>query len=440
MKTVKISFILCTIFFSSIKSNAQEISAYLNGGFQGLDYKVNYGDNDIKFGGKIGVGYTYFINKNWGIVTGAEFGIHKNKTTLVDRIYTTYELDIDNDIFEYRVKTTNYKEKNTFNTISIPLMIQYRTTGETQFYINGGARVFFPFSYKTKASVDAITMTGYYEDINVELVDLPKFGFKTVTDWGNTTKNDLKTAFALSGETGVSFKLSEKIRLYTGIYADYGLNDILKKNQSANDIPLVKYNSDGSVIVQPNGVIKANDLVDKAKLLNYGIQVRIGFNAKRKNKELVTKETKDDTFLNIIEEDVAVENQPKEEKIIVQPKKEITKQEIQQIEEHILFKTLGNTTLSDENKIQINNVSNILKKYPEQKVAITGYTCSIGTEERNVRARLKRAQAVATELENNGIEAQQFEIKTVDEYVPLYPNNTEINRQRNRRVVITVLN
>lgn len=438
MKTVKISFILCTIFFSSIKSNAQEISTYLNGGFQGLDYKVNYGDNDLKFGGKIGVGYTYFINQNWGIVTGAEFGFHKNKTTLTNRIYTTNEFDRDGDIFEYRIKTNNYKEKNTFNTISIPLMIQYRTKGETQFYINGGARVFFPFSYKTKASVDAITMTGYYEDINVELVDLPKFGFKTVTDWSNTTKNDLKTAFALSGETGVSFKLSEKIRLYTGIYMDYGLNDIQKKNQSANDIPLVNYNSDGSVIVQPNSVIKANDLVDKAKLLNYGIQVKIGFNVKRKEKEVLKEEN--DTFLNIIEEDVVVENLPKEEITIVQPKQEISKQEIQQIEEHILFKSLGNITLSDENKIQINKVAEILKQYPEQKVIISGYTCSIGTEERNVRARFKRAQAVASELENNGIENQQFEIKTIDEYVPLYPNNTELNRQKNRRVVITVPN
>jgi len=440
MKPVKNSIIIGSILLCSIHSNAQEFSITLNGGFQGLDYKIKEGDNKIQFGGKAGLGYTYFFNKNWGIVTGAEFGFYKNSSTLKDKIYTTNQVDSDTDGFEYRNKTVNYKEITKFNTINIPLMVQYHTNGKAQFFINGGGRVFFPFAYKINSTADQLDMTGYYADLNIELDQMPRHGFSNLTNWTNNNKNSLKTAFALSAETGVSFKITDAVRLYTGLYIDYGLNDIQKKNNTILENPIVNYDSEGTMNIKPNGMLKADGFVDNAKLLAYGFQIKIGFSKKQ-----VKKET-DIIVEDKIEEIVIVEKTPeviKEPETIISEKEiefdTIKVEEIKIIEDHILFKTLGNTKLSEENKKQLNEITEVLKLYPNQKVEIQGYSCSIGTEDRNIRVRLKRAQAVGEYLETKGILPEQYEIKPVIEVEPLFPNNSESNRQKNRRAVIKLI-
>lgn len=232
---------------------AQEWSVTLNGGPQGLDYHVYNEKTTLKTGGKIGVGYTYFFHPNWSLVTGAEFSLFRNTIRLNNEIPRTYQVDSEGDVFEYRIQTKGYQEKSRFYGVSIPLMIQYHTKGTTQFYINAGGQIVFPFSQKSTINISEIKTSGYYEDLNVELTNLPHHGFGTLTDWKTENSVKLKTGFALSAVTGVSFKLSEKVRLYTGVYVDYGLNDMVKP-VSANS-PLIKYEAE-RITQLANGVLR----------------------------------------------------------------------------------------------------------------------------------------------------------------------------------------
>jgi len=280
MKTIKNSLVLSFIFLGIIFCNAQQISILANAGMQGLSYKINDGNNKLKIGGRIGVGYTYFLNYHLAIITGLELGAYSNKTTLNDAVYTSDEIDTEGELFEFRVKTKGYKEENKFNAISIPLMLQYRTIGDTQFYFNGGGRVFLPFGQKSNININQLQLTGYYADVNAELSDIPNHGFETFDNWKSTSKTKLNTAFALSAETGLSFELDDNIRLYTGIYIDYGLNDMQKKEQIKKDVPLINYNDNGYSDRQLNSVLKTNRISESAKLMAYGIQLKLEFGSR----------------------------------------------------------------------------------------------------------------------------------------------------------------
>lgn len=333
---IKIGFCLITLGISTIQ--AQEFSGVINTGIQGLDFKVNNGGNELKIGSKIGVGYTYFLNQHWGIVTGAELGYFKNHSTLDDRTYSSYQIDSEGEAFDYRVKTKGYKEESHFYSASIPLMLQYRTLGNTQFYINGGGRVYFPFAQQTKVGIDELKMSGYYADLNVELVDIPSHGFGTLTNWKSESETKLKTTFSLSAETGVSFKISDKIRLYTGLYIDYGLSNLQNKNQLQTDVPLVNYNAENNAENQPNGIIQTSNAIDRAKLLAYGFQVRIGF-GRDKQKEIMVSELQIET-IPVVEEmhpEIIVEKESE----LIQQKKLITSQQ-ELVEEPIVFNRLDN--------------------------------------------------------------------------------------------------
>ena len=303
MNLSRISLGICFIIFGLTISKAQEFSVTANSGIQGLDYKVFDGDNQLKTGGKVGVGYTYFIKQNWGILTGLELGFYKNKSSLLDKIYTSNQIDSEGDTFEYRLKTKGYKEDSHFYALNIPLMLQYRTSGNTQFYINGGVRLFFPFGQKTKVNVDEVKMSGYYADYNIEIENVPNHGFGTLTNWKSNSETKLKTTFALSTEAGISFRLSDKMRLYTGMYVDYGLNDMQKKRKLSTDIPLIDYNAESIEAYKLNGIIKTSNSIEESKLLAYGVQVRLGFGS-YKIKQIKSFDNKEELILDkIIEEE-----------------------------------------------------------------------------------------------------------------------------------------
>lgn len=72
------------------------------------------------------------------------------------------------------------------------------------------------------------------------------------------------------------------------------------------------------------------------------------------------------------------------------------------------------------------------------RIRLEGHTDSGGTSEQNRQLAQRRAEAVQRFLQEQGIEAQEWEIIATGERSPLASNETEIGRQENRRVVISI--
>jgi len=79
-----------------------------------------------------------------------------------------------------------------------------------------------------------------------------------------------------------------------------------------------------------------------------------------------------------------------------------------------------------------------LNKNKNTNVLIKGYTDNLGTSKYNQYLSEKRAKNVKALLVKKGIKAKRIKILGYGELNPLYPNNTMLNRQKNRAVIISI--
>jgi OOP family OmpA-OmpF porin len=87
---------------------------------------------------------------------------------------------------------------------------------------------------------------------------------------------------------------------------------------------------------------------------------------------------------------------------------------------------------------RLEEVVHFMKKYPDTTTVLAGYTCSIGTEDYNLRLSERRALAVKDYLVRRGVEAGRLAIKAYGESHPIADNSTLAGRIKNRRVVAVI--
>ncbi|MBW1654310.1 OmpA family protein [Flavobacterium quisquiliarum] len=433
---IKITIALLILFNVTIKS--QELNVKINGGPSGILYDSTIGNGTLKFGGGIGVGYTYFFSKNWGISTGIDVMYNQNSFKLNDgNTINSYEVDDQTSAFEYRVTSSKYKEEQHFISAAIPLLMQYRTAfaSNTQWYLGFGGKILFPGKQTVKASADQLQLSGYYPDLNLLIDDLPSHGFGQVNNWKDETKTSLDPSFLLSLETGLTFKIKEKTQLYTGVYVDYGLTNLAKETP---DLNIVAYDPNGIDNTQANGTIGNKRIVQDTRYLSAGVQLKLGFSLAKDKPQPVQQKTETVTQ----KEDVPVQEPPVQQKVVetVPVKTELTTEERNYIEKKPLaFQEVGNTSVTPELASRLDEIAKILKSNQDTDLNITGYTCDIGTKERNLEIGMQRAQAVADYLKNKGIQSNRIHLFSKGESEPLVPNTPAENKPLNRRVSLILV-
>ena len=90
--------------------------------------------------------------------------------------------------------------------------------------------------------------------------------------------------------------------------------------------------------------------------------------------------------------------------------------------------------ITDDAKISLDSVVNVLNKFPDVTVEIRGYTDNIGGIEINKAISQKRADAVKKYLISKGINADRLEAIGYGKANPIANNKTEEGRAQNRRV------
>lgn len=101
----------------------------------------------------------------------------------------------------------------------------------------------------------------------------------------------------------------------------------------------------------------------------------------------------------------------------------------------------NSATLSPEAQAALDAFAENLKKENKNVyLEIQGHTDSIGSEEYNYQLGLKRAQAVRDYLHNaHQIPLHRMQIISYGETQPVFPNTMKEGREKNRRVVIVVM-
>lgn len=209
---------------AAVKEVRNEVSVWGLGGVSSFLYSPTVGSATpgIGYGGGIGVGR--FFNPNFGLRFGLEFMTYAtdfNAPTFTTSYVCT---NGSGENFDFRSEFSNYKEKQKAMMLNIPVVASYE---RGMFYAQLGLKAGLSLSATYTATADAITMKGIYEG-------LPEKDFATTDPYYTKHSGNIKLGFglALTAEAGAKWKLSNKLNLYTGIYADYGLINVVSlKNE-----------------------------------------------------------------------------------------------------------------------------------------------------------------------------------------------------------------
>jgi hypothetical protein len=205
-----------------------------------------------------------------GIHLGAEIGFNNSSIKLNGTNVVTPNLtDSEGDRFDMHTALSKYKETQNTMFLNIPIMLQVQVGVKHKFYAMGGIKLGIPVSCKYKVSEFTLTNKAYYPEYD-NWMTAPEFaGYGTFTNRESNGKLPLKVSGTLALEAGMKWKIAEVFAIYTGLYLDYGLNNMLKNNNFVN------YSSAHPAEFTTTSALPS--LTDKINLLAVGVKARFTF-------------------------------------------------------------------------------------------------------------------------------------------------------------------
>lgn len=104
-----------------------------------------------------------------------------------------------------------------------------------------------------------------------------------------------------------------------------------------------------------------------------------------------------------------------------------------------IFFDFGEASLRETSFADLNRLVELLAKYPDMTIEVSGHTDNVGSEAANQSLSKSRAAAVLDYLVGKSIDAGRLVSKGLGEVKPIASNETEEGRQRNRRVEFTIV-
>ncbi|MDR2836048.1 MAG: OmpA family protein [Bacteroidales bacterium] len=395
----KISLIIIFIVstFISIGQQYSEFTVELGGGLSSIKYQLNSGKQNYGFGGDVGLGFTYFLTKHFGIGTGAEISLYNSKIDMSGNNTTIFKLT-DSYLEEYQLNTllANYTETQRAFIANIPFYIKFQGGKNHKFYFQPGINIGIPINIKYQYSGANFFNTAYYESLN-NTISAPTF--QGLGDFANRSgKGNLKfnIAFSILADIGIKWNISDKIALYTGIYATYNFNntlqdwkqDFVKINKT--NPPDFSTNSLLSTRIQPN-----NPFIEKANLISVGFKIKLAFQFAKK-----------ETSKNKKEKNKKGEENKKSEDDLEKRAAELYQKYLDEIERIKSEQTEANNTIEQQKAEQ--------QKAEQQRIEQQRVEQQKVEQQRLEQQRIEQQKAEQQRLEQQRIEQQKAEQQRVE--------------------------
>ncbi|QRQ99488.1 OmpA family protein [Dyadobacter sandarakinus] len=105
---------------------------------------------------------------------------------------------------------------------------------------------------------------------------------------------------------------------------------------------------------------------------------------------------------------------------------------------NIFFET-GAYRLDEKSRVELDKMIDFLKKNPGIRIEVSGHTDDVGSDKVNLDLSQKRAQSVLEYLEKSGVATARLTAKGYGKTKPVAPNDSDLNRQKNRRIEWRIL-
>jgi len=96
-------------------------------------------------------------------------------------------------------------------------------------------------------------------------------------------------------------------------------------------------------------------------------------------------------------------------------------------------------TLRPSSFEELNQVAEMMQQIDTVNIMISGHTDDVGSDEYNMNLSLNRAKSVRFYLIKKGIDSSRIKTEGFGESKPIDTNQTEVGRQRNRRIEVQIL-
>lgn len=279
--------IIITIFclLSAIMVRSQdkhEILVSASGGLSTINYSSRIGQSKNKMGSTIGIGYNYRITNSWSIGSGIEM-LFAGSEYSVENLSDSYAANDREDDFIFHTTVKEYIESQNISYLNVPFVVMFQlpVDSKNSFFASAGFKFGVPVVQRTEVNA-LFNNYGYYPKWENPIKDDPYFmgfgDFETVDKKGNIELNIL---YSLSVEGGMKWFLGDDLNLYSGIYCDYGLNNI----QKVSDKRIIQYNNIEPSDYIHNSVINSSftsnenhtqRFVDMIRVISVGLRLRLG--------------------------------------------------------------------------------------------------------------------------------------------------------------------
>ena len=258
-----------------------EFTVSLGLGNSALKYQLDNGSSKSGIGAGIGAGYSYYFTRMIGVSLGLEVEMFSSS---VDPGNLSFQQQIPTPAglsgnFQLQANYTGLKETQSAVMVQIPVMLQFQfpMNEKNALFLGAGIKAGFPVSAKWSQSAEALTTTGHSDYTGQQYVDMPNHGFSTYSSISASDKLELKSPVSLALEGGLKFGTGKGLYLYTGIFLDYGLNDIYKA--PANVVRLLEYNNASPADYSYNSILTTShySVPDGIKPFAVGVKIKLGF-------------------------------------------------------------------------------------------------------------------------------------------------------------------
>ena len=174
---------------------------------------------------------------------------------------------------------SGYNEKHSVNVISIPINAEFSLpiSEKINLYAAGGVKLGFVGSSKYETSIKSFETRGYYEQWNLELYDIAKYGFVNLNNIDMNGELDVKTNLSFTFDLGLKFDLGKDYDLYFGGFIDYGLTQAIKHDSYNSIFEYKMVNTSVNNPMYNNAVSNLNmfetGVVKSARLILTGVKL-----------------------------------------------------------------------------------------------------------------------------------------------------------------------
>ena len=270
-------------FIQEFNQYDQYVSAKVNTGFSTLNYKTDLQDKASQLGVGFDVDYQFMFKENMGVSLG--LGLNRVGTSTILESYTTTSgnfNDTEGDVYSANITLHDWSEKQVVTVLSIPVLFRYNISSSEvanainnlistnlsvpniKLYAGAGFNVKFPVSSKLYVNSGEFISSGYYEEWNVTLHDLPG-RFETTSSYKPEQDMNLKPCFGMLVNFGGYYPINEVWECFAGVNMDMGLTNMQK---DATDLAAI--DSDG--LRTYNGMLNSTQ-INKVKPFNVGLEI-----------------------------------------------------------------------------------------------------------------------------------------------------------------------